>query len=95
MALTASVNELEGHADQPLAAVLTDIALRKGQICPGNTSQLFEKGLNQRAQLKMQVDDNARNALQALLHEDTALDDSDQPARITAIRLAGIAWHIL
>ena len=70
---TASVNELERLSDQPLAAVLTDIALRRGQICPGNTSQLLERGLNQRARQRLHVDENARNALQDLLDEGTAL----------------------
>ncbi len=70
---SASENELERLADRPLAAALTDIALRKGQICPGNTSQLFEKGLNQRARRKLHADDNARNALQELLDEGASL----------------------
>ena len=71
--LTASGNELERLVDQPLAAVLTDLALRKGQICPGNTGQLFENRLNQRARRKLHVDGGARKAFQVLLEEDTAL----------------------
>ena len=70
---SASVHELESLVDQPLAAALTNIALRKGHICPGNTSQLFEKGLNRRARLKMRIDGEARKALQELLDEDIAL----------------------
>ena len=47
--------------------------LRSGQICPADTGQLFEARLNQRAQLKLRMENDARKALQELLDEDITL----------------------